>query len=449
MDPILARPTRVAWNGAPETGRRWTGRTRAWVTALVVAVLLPAVPVMAADWLQWGGPAGDFNVKGPELKASWPDGGPKQLWKRPLGGGYSSVLVQDGRLFTMYRDGDDEVVVALEAGSGKTVWEHRYTPVLWPDMTPQFGLGPNSTPLIVGDRLVSTGIDGQVRCLELDSGKLLWRHDLPSEYGRRKRDEEYGYSASPMLYGRVVIVQVGGDEHAVVAFNPGDGTLAWKSEAGGVSYAQATLTKLAGRDHFIYFSPEGVNALDPATGETLWHAPVPVDNGNHLTPIVKCDDNHIWVGSQFLAAGGRLLEIVKQGDGLQAKLIWHDRRLRTSHWTLIRLGDLIYGSTGGNSTSFLTAFNWRTGKTIWRERGYHKAQALYSDGKLLFLDESGKLVLGRVSPEGFELLDSAEVAGSVSWTLPTLVDGTLYVRDTKSILALDLAAARQDAAGSR
>ncbi len=88
--------------------------------------------------------------------------------------------------------------------------------------------------------------------------------------------------------------------------------------------------------------------------------------------------------------------------------------------------------------SFLTAFNWKTGKTVWRERGYHKAQALYADGKLLFLDEHGQLVLGKVSPEGFELLAKAEVTERVSWALPTLVSTTLYLRDTKHILALDL-----------
>jgi hypothetical protein len=123
---------------------------------------------------------------------------------------------------------------------------------------------------------------------------------------------------------------------------------------------------------------------------------------------------------------------------MRAEQLLYDRRLRASHWTMILIGDLIYGSTGGNDVSFLTAFNWKTGKTVWRERGYHKAQALYADGKLLFLDEHGQLVLGKVSPEGFELLAKAEVTERVSWALPTLVSTTLYLRDTEQILALDL-----------
>ena len=217
----------------------------------------------------------------------------------------------------------------------------------------------------------------------------------------------------------------------------------WGSDSGGVSYAQATITELAGRDHYVYFSPLGVVGLDPATGETLWTAPIEFNNGNHLTPAVQCDDRHLWVGSQFSSGGGRLIEIVGEGDELRAEQRWFDVKLQASHWTKIRLGDYIYGSTGGNRTSYLAAFRWRTGEIAWRERGFHKAQALYvrdagGDGKLLFLDEGGQLVLGRVSPQGFEALASAQVTGRVSWTLPTLVGTTLYLRDQEHVLALDL-----------
>jgi hypothetical protein len=107
---------------------------------------------------------------------------------------------------------------------------------------------------------------------------------------------------------------------------------------------------------------------------------------------------------------------------------------------MIPIGDVIYGSTGGNDISFLTAFEWRTGKTIWRERGFHKAQALYADGKFLFIDENGLLAIARVSPEGMQLLAKAQVTEADSWTLPTLIGTTLYARDRKSILALDLSA---------
>lgn len=191
-----------------------------------------------------------------------------------------------------------------------------------------------------------------------------------------------------------------------------------------------------------------MHALDPATSETLWSSPIEFKNGNHLTPIVRCDDRHLWVGSQFDTGGGRLLEITAEGGDLAARQVWFDRKLQSSHWTMIRRGDFIYGSTGGNRTSSLTAFRWRSGEVAWKERGFHKAQALWiaqpgidepgPDDKLLFLTEEGKLVLARVSPQSLEVLAAVGVTEKVSWTLPTLVGTTLYLRDQEHVLALDL-----------
>ena len=396
--------------------------------------------VCADDWLQWGGPRGDFTVEAGALVEKWPAGGLKQIWKRPLGDGYSCLLRLGDRLFTMYRDREDEIVVALDAATGKTIWEHHRKPVLWSEMTHDFGLGPNATPVIIDDRIIAIGIDGFVRCHGVDTGDLVWTLDLPAEFGRRKRVEEYGYSASPLPHNGLVLVQVGGDNHAVIALHPKDGSIAWKSGPGGVSYAAATITKLAGRVQYVYFEPEGVVGLDPDTGKSLWRAPIEFDNGNHLTPIVPCDETHLWVGSQFPSGGGRLLALERTGGSLEAKQEWFTSKLRASHWTSIRIGDHIYGSIGGNDMSFLAAFEWKTGKIVWRERGFHKAQCLYADGKLLFLDENGKLGLAKVSPTELTILDSAQLTESVSWTLPTLTGTTLYLRDRKHVLALDLSA---------
>lgn len=414
----------------------------AWRVAVtvpvVVAAALQSQAAYAEDWLQWGGPKGDFTVAATGLAEKWPSCGPKQLWKRSLGDGYSAILCKGDRLFTVYRDGESDVVIALDAGTGKTVWENKIAYQLWPEMTRDFGLGPNATPLIVGDRIIAIAVDGKMRCLDLEGGKVQWQHDLPTEFGRRKRVEEYGYSGNPLPYRDMVIVQVGGDTHGVLAFRAKDGTVAWKSAACGVSYAPATITKLLGEDQYIFFTPEGVMALNPSTGATMWHSDIPFNNGNHLTPAVRCDDEHLWVASQFMTGGGRLLKISKESDRFDVKEEWFQKKLQASHWTSIRIGDYIYGSIGGNDVSFFSAFEWKTGKIAWRERGHHKAQSLYADGKLLFLDEAGKLTLAKVSPEKLQVLDSAQITEAVSWTLPTLVGTKLYVRDRKNILALEL-----------
>lgn len=255
--------------------------------------------------------------------------------------------------------------------------------------------------------------------------------------------EEYGYSASPIPYKNMVIVHVGGDDHSLVAYNPEDGSIIWEAGPGGVSYAQATIIKLAGQDQFIYFSPEGVNGLDPVTGKLLWHHTIPIDNGNHLTPIVQCDEDHIFVSSQFDTGGGRLLKISRVEQKMEAEELWFETNLRGSCWTLFRIGDYIYGSAGSHSSSKFTAFEWRTGKIAWEHRMFTMAQCLYADNKAIFLDQKGFLTIAKVSPESFDILSSVKMTDQVSWTLPTLIGTKLYLRDRKSILALELGEQRE------
>jgi hypothetical protein len=250
--------------------------------------------------------------------------------------------------------------------------------------------------------------------------------------------EEYGYSASPIPYYDFIIIQVGGDDHAVIAVDPITGADIWKSPPGGVSYAQASIIKLTGHDQYIYFSPEGINGLDPPTGQLIWHFDIPVGNGNHLTPIVQCDENHIFVSSQFDSGGGRLLRVYQDGRGTHVKQVWFDSELQASCWTNVRVGETIYGSAGGHNFSVLTAFHWRTGKVHWKVKGYRMAQCLLADNKLIYLSEKGELLLSSFSPEALTILGKVQVTGRVSWTLPTLVSQKIFIRDRRDIVALEL-----------
>jgi hypothetical protein len=158
---------------------------------------------------------------------------------------------------------------------------------------------------------------------------------------------------------------------------------------------------------------------------------------NNLTPVALCPEDHLWVACQ-LDGGTRVLKITPEGEAFRATAVWTDRALKQGHWPSIVIGDYVYGSLGDSSSMF-GAVNWRTGATAWKERIFPAAQVLYADERIILVDESGQVAMVRVSPDGPRTLCSAQVLESVAWTVPTLVDTTLYVRDRKRIVALDLA----------
>ena len=390
-----------------------------------------------SSWTRWGGPSGNFKVSGPELVDAWPESGPRRLWEIELGDGYSAVLCRGNRLYTAYRDEGIEIVVALERKDGSVIWDYAYDAGRYPDMTRSFGEGPNATSLLLDDRLVTIGITGKVTCLSSDSGDAHWELDLHAKFGRQKRREEYGYSGIPLEYGGKVLVLVGGDQHAVVALDPKDGSVAWGSAPGRVSYAPPALLRIGNRDQLVYFSCTEVIALDPSNGKQLWSYPVVCVTENNLTPVALLPEDHLWVACQ-LDGGTRVLKIAPQDGAFRATAVWESRTLKQGHWPSIVLGDYVYGSLG-DSNSMIGAVNWRTGETAWKERAFHAAQPLLADGRIILVDESGQVAMVRPSPEKLEVLCSAQVLESVSWTVPTLVDTTLYVRDRKRLVALDLA----------
>ncbi len=391
-----------------------------------------------SSWTRWGGPNGDFKVVGPPLVESWPESGPRRLWEVELGDGYSAVLCRGDRLYTVYREEETEIVVALDRKDGSLVWDFAYEAGRYPDMTKNFGEGPNATPLLLQDRLVTIGVTGKVTCLDAESGDPFWELDLHAKYGRQKRREEYGYSGIPLEYDGRILVLVGGDQHAVVALDPAGGSLVWGSAPGRVSYAPPALLRIGGTDQLVYFSPTEVIGLDPRNGEQLWSYPVECVTENNLTPVALCADDHLWVACQ-LDGGTRVLKITREDGAFRAAAVWESRTLKQGHWPSIVLGDHVYGSLGDASSMF-GAVNWRTGETAWKERVFHAAQVLYADGRIILIDESGQVAMVRVAPEGPQVLCTAQVLESISWTVPTLVDTTLYVRDRKRIVALDLAA---------
>ncbi|HEV2836680.1 MAG TPA: PQQ-binding-like beta-propeller repeat protein, partial [Pyrinomonadaceae bacterium] len=212
-----------------------------------------------SDWLQFGGPNRNFTSPAKGLAASWPATGPKQLWSRPLGEGHSSVLASGNTLYTMYSQGDQEIVIALAADTGKTIWEHKYD-VSSAGMDYEYGRGPHSTPLLVGDLLYSVGATGKLFALDRKNGKVVWSHDLWQEFGGKKMDR--GYSCSPLAYKNTIILTLGGPNQTLIAFNQKDGSVAWKNQTLDMSPSSPLVINVDGQDQLVMFLGKVVAGLD-------------------------------------------------------------------------------------------------------------------------------------------------------------------------------------------
>lgn len=407
--------------------------------AFFVAAFLVCSSASAAraqgEWPQFGGPARNFVAKAKGLAAAWPEKGPKQLWSRPLGEGHSSIVADGAALYTMYSQGEQEVVVALDAATGKTLWEHKYEAAT-AGMNYEFGAGPHSTPLVSGDRIFAVGATGKFHALDKKTGRVVWAHDMWKEYNATRMGR--GYSCSPVAYKDLVIVTLGGRGQALVAFNQRDGAVAWKRQDLEVSPNSHMVVNVGGQDQLVAFMGREVAGLNPLTGDLLWSHPHATDFGLNITAPVYGDDGLLFLSSAY-AGGSRVVRLTRDKDGKTTPTeVWFHRRLRVHHTTAVRVGDLVFGSSGDFGPAFLAAVDVKTGRLLWQDRSFSKANLLYADGKLIILDEDGNLGLATAGEEGLKVISKVPVMDATSWTAPTLVGTRLYLRDRKKIVALDL-----------
>ena len=403
--------------------------------------MIPALVLFLAalEWPQFGGPQRNFQTEATGLATSWPASGPKKLWSRDLGEGYSSIAVDGAVLYTMYRLGNQEVVLAADAATGKTIWEHRYDATFLPTMKMENGPGPHATPLVTPTLVFTTGILGKFLALNKKTGKVVWSHDLFQEYGGRVSDR--GYACSPLAYRDTILLKVGGPGAAVMAFHQKDGAVVWKQHDFTASPASPVLIQVGGQDQLVLFMGDQVVGLDPRNGASLWSHPHRTDWGLNISTPVWGPDNLLFVSSAY-SGGSRALQLSLSAGKTAVKEQWFTNRMRLHHGNGIRIGDHVYGSSGDFGPAPLTAIDVKTGKIAWQDRTFSKATLLLADGKLIVLDEDGNLALTTVSPQGLQVLAKASLLRKNAWTSPSLAGTRLYLRDRRTLMALDLAAGR-------
>ena len=416
---------------------------------LVPAIcLVLSASVVAGEWPQWAGPNRDFTARDVELADRWPETGPPQLWSRELGVGYSGIVAADGVLYTMYRKSRTDPVeytVALEASTGKTIWEFENpAPLVGPPAEPSDsrwgGQGPNSTPLISGERLYTIGSRAVMHCHDRTTGKLLWKRDLAEEFGATnagRKNNDTGYAASPIAHGNAVIVSLGRSRvrddpagRSLVALGKADGRVLWKGLDFVCGFASPLLIEVEGQDQLVLHVKGEVMGVDPKDGRQLWSYPMTSDWEPTVTPV--------WNrGRGILVIDGdatRLIELTVAEGKTTPRELWSSAKMKVAVPTPVLVGERFYGST----RTMLVAVNAKSGEQAWAERGFPMVSIVHADGKLILLDENGQLTLATVEPKGLTIQSRYTVTEKYSLTAPALAGTTLFVRDRKRIVALAL-----------
>jgi outer membrane protein assembly factor BamB len=394
----------------------------------------PALPA-GVPWTQWGGPNRNFTTEAKGIKDAWPASGPRVVWKRALGEGYSSPVVEGNVLHTMYGRRGEEIVTAVNAETGETLWEQAAAMTFQSD-APEMGNGPYATPLIAGSRLFTTGVAGRLQCLDKTSGKVLWTEQLWNNHNGSRL--MYGYASSPIVFRDMVIVPVGGRGKSLMAFQQSTGQIAWSKNDFGNVYSSPILINVGGLEQLAAVMDGAILAVNPHNGDLQWQVPFKADYSIAVATPVWGPDNLLFVSSEY-NAGAKVIELRRDGNQTRATELWSSPRLRLHHGNAIRIEDVIYFSSGGKgSQAILSAVHARSGKIAWQERSIEKATFVWADNKLVTLDQDGNLMIAYPSPEGFRITARAALLTNLSWTPPVLVGTRLYIRDRRSMMAVDL-----------
>lgn len=413
-----------------------SARSKAWRAFLLTLSCLVSTAALASDWPQLGGPQRDFTVDGVELADRWPEAGPEVLWRRPLGQGYSGIAVAGGRAFTMYRDGEAEVVLAVQLDSGATAWSESRAAPFADYHRMEHGSGPHITPLIAGDLVITVGIHGDLTARKAENGELVWRQELVRELGGTKMDR--GYSNSPLLVGEQVVVPIGGEGQGIGAFDVKSGQQVWKNQDFVNGYSSPQLLTIGGKQQLVLFHRDGVAGLDPHGGALLWDHPHSTSYGLNISVPLSIPERNLLFLSSAYNGGSRMLHLKPGGDGVEIEELWAHQRMRIHIGNAVRTGNTIWGANGDFGPVPFTGIDLESGEVTYRTREVARAFVLLADGKLILLDEDGTLALAVPQGSELEFRGKAEVLASKSWTPPTLVGNTLLVRDQEEMVALRL-----------
>lgn len=401
-----------------------------------------AAEAQRGEWSRWRGPNLDGISLETGLLSEWPDEGPPLAWRvKGLGGGFSSVAIAGGKIFTIGAKGKNNQLVCLSVADGSQLWA-----------TPIGGGGrPNSTPTIDGEFVYGVSLGGDLACCKADDGTLVWTKNYEKDLGG-KMMSGWGFSESVLIDGDNVICTPGGDGALLAALNKKTGEVIWKTAASqgslgrrggdGAGYASVVISNAGGVKQYVTLVGRGVVGVDAATGTLLWsYNGVANGTANIPTPIVTGD--FIFCSSGY-GTGSALVKLNRSPAGFDPEEVYFlgANKMQNHHGGMIEKDGFVYCGTGHNE-GFPLCIDGRTGQEAWRVgrgAGSGSAAIAYADGHLYFRYQDGTMALIEANPKEYKLKGQFKIAShnGESWPHPVIAGGKLYLRDQDELLCYDV-----------
>ena len=399
------------------------------VVALLIAVsgIIPAhAQRPTTDWAQWRGANRDGAATF-SAPTAWPDK-LNLKWKVEVGIGYSAPITVGDRVYAFSRQGEDEVMRALDAASGKVVWETKYNATYKPNpaATRTHGTGPKSTPTFADGRLYTLGMSGIVSAFDAASGRLLWQ--------KPKTDVEplYHTAMSPLVDRGLVILHVGGHSNgALTAFDARTGDVKWSWNGDGPGYGSPIAVDLGGTRQVITMTQDNLVSVSAATGELLWKRPYTVRaTRNSVTPIVH--NGIVIVSGLGMPIIG--FKVANKGGQWTSEDVWVNNDAGMDMSTGVVIGNALYGFSHRNAGQYF-AIDANTGQTLWlSEPRIAENAAVVRAGDLWFtLNTEAVLSVARANAKQFEVLKQYDLADSATWAQPVLSGNRILIKDLSTI----------------
>ena len=404
------------------------------LAAFVLSVVAFPHIVLSQDWPQWRGPRRDGAVVSFAEPKLWPEQ-LKLKWKVKVGAGHSSPVVAGQRVYLHTREGEDEVVQALDLATGRQLWRDSY-PVAYTVQRAAMahGKGPKATPVVAGGKLYTFGMSGLLSCYDTRSGKRRWRKATAAQFNNAL--PEYGVAVSPIVDRGLLITHVGGASGALTAFDAETGEEEWSWKGDGPSYASPIVADLGGVRQVITVSRQLIIGVAADSGALLWQIPYSPGNGTNIGTPVLYKQTLVFSGRERAITA---FNVTRRGKEWAAEQVWTNPDVSMWMSTPVVSGDFLFGLSQRNRGQFV-CLDARTGKVVWLSEGRagDYAVILKSDNKLFIQTTEGNLIVANITDKGYEQLRRYQVADSETWAHPAIIKNQILVKDVEHLALWNL-----------